>query len=158
MIFKIIHSLRFKPKFILIIYMIVLSFILSLNGCATTEIQNVSSDNMAYKMNYKIINVLLKNGLVIDLQDKTPIYFREYNNQKNVILYTEVDTLQISEDSLSVTPVTKVIELDDVNNVTIEKSGTTVVIPILIVAGCAALLALFSILSWIASGGIMGSM
>jgi len=155
MIYKIIHSLRYKLEFKLLTYLIVLSIILSLSGCATTETQRVSSDNMHYKMNYKIINVIMKNGLVLDLQDKSALYFREYNNKKNVILYITADSIRVSKDSLNLSPVTKVVELDDVKNVTIEKSGTNVVIPILIISGCAVLLVLFSVLSWIQSGGIM---
>ena len=132
MTYKIIHSVRYKPEFKLVAYLIVLSIILSLSGCATTETQRVNSDNMAYKMDYKIVNVIMKSGLMIDLKDKSPIYFREYNNKKNVILYTVVDTMRTSEDSISVTPVTKVIELDDVKKVTIEKSEINTEIPILV--------------------------
>lgn len=152
MIFKIILSMGYKPELVLLIYLIVISFILSIAGCATTETQRVSSDNIAYKTDYKIINVIMKNGLVIDLQDKSPIYFREYDNKKNVILYTAVDTIQIYDDSLSVTPVTKIIELDDVKKVTIEKSGTTVVMPILMIGGFAVLMALLGIFSWYVNG------
>ena len=152
MIYIIIHSLRYKLEFKLITYLIVLSIILSLSGCATTETHRISSDNMHYKMNYKITNVIMKNGLVLDLQDKSALYFREYNNKKNVILYTTTDTVRVSKDSLNLSPVTKVIELDDVKKVTIEKSGTTFVIPILIIAGCAVLLVLFSVLQWYSSG------
>ncbi len=155
MIYNTILSLKYKLEFKLLASLIVFSLLLSLSGCATTETQRVSSDNMPYKMNYKIINVILKNGLMLDLQDKSALYFREYNNQKNVILYTTTDTVRITKDSLNLSPVTKVIELDDVKKVTIEKSGTTVVIPILIIAGCAVLLVLFSVLSWMDSGGIM---
>ena len=152
MIFKIISSLKYKLEFKLFTYLVASSIIISLSGCATTETQRVSSDNMPYKMNYKIINVILKNGLVLDLQDKSALYFREYKNKKNVILYTTTDTIRVSKDSLNLSPVTKVIELDDVKKVTIEKSGTTFVIPILIIAGCAVLLVLFSVLQWYSSG------
>ncbi len=154
MIFKYILSIGYKQELRLIINLFVISFILSITGCTTTETQRVSSENMAYKTDYKIINVVMKNGLVIDLQNKSPIYFREYNNQKNVILYTTVDTIQISDDSLSVTPVTKVIELDNVKKVTIEKSGTAFVMPILMIGGLAILLVLFGALAF-STGGFM---
>lgn len=147
-----ISPAKYKLELKLLIYLIVVSFILSFAGCATTETQRVSSDNIAYKTDYKIVNVIMKNGLVIDLQDKSPIYFREYNNKKNVILYTGVDTIQISEDSLSVTHVTRVIELDNVKKITIEKSGTTIVMPILMIGGFAVLMALLGIFSWYVNG------
>ena len=64
MIFKIILSMGYKPELVLLIYLIVISFILSIAGCATTETQRVSSDNIAYKTDYKIINVIIIKNLL----------------------------------------------------------------------------------------------
>ena len=72
----------------------------------------------------------MKNGQVIDLRNKSALYFKEYNDKKNVILFTTTDTIRNSEDSLKVYPVTKIIELDSVKKVTIEKWETNVAIPV----------------------------
>ena len=132
MIFKNILSLKYKPEFKLFTYLIVLSIILSLSGCATTETLRTETENITYNMNYEIVNVIMKDGKVVDLSGKSPRYAEEWDNKKNVILYTVVDTMRTSEDSISVTPVTKVIELDNVKKVTIEKSEINTEIPILV--------------------------
>ena len=126
MIFNTILNSKYKSEFKLFTCLIVLSIILSLSGCATTETLRVETENINYNMNCEIVNVIMKDGKVIDLRGKSPRYTEEWDNKKNVILYAAVDTVWISEKRYSVSDGIKIIELDSVRWVTIESIGKNV--------------------------------
>ena len=119
MLFNNILSLKYKVEFKLITCLVVLSFILSMSGCATTETLRVESESIPSNKNYEIVNVITKDGKLIDLKGKSPRYVEELDNKKNVIMYT-IDTVWITEKSYKTTYETKVIELDEVRWVTLE--------------------------------------
>jgi hypothetical protein len=125
MIFKIILSIKHKVGFKLLTYLVVLSIILSMSSCTTTETLRVESESITYSMNYEITNVIMEDGKVIDLRDKSPRYAEEWDNNKNVILYTN-DTVWISEKRYRVSDEIKIIELDKVRWVTLESIGKNV--------------------------------
>ena len=114
--------LNYKLIYVILTGLLVLSYISSLNGCATTEPQRKITENTIYKMNYEIVNVTLKNGAVIDLQNIPARYVKEYKEEKNVIVYSLTDTLKISQDSINISIKTEVIKIDEVQWVTIEKN------------------------------------
>lgn len=138
MIFKAILSLRYKPTFKLITYLLVFSLMLTISGCTTTDTQRVRSDDLTYKIDYEIINVIMKNGLVINLRGKSALYVKEFNDKKNLILYSTTDTVRVSEDSTRVYSINNIIELSEVKEVTIEKSETNVGLTILATLGIIA--------------------
>jgi hypothetical protein len=76
-------------------------------------------------MNYEIVNVIMKDGKVVDLSGKSPRYAEEWDNKKNVIVYTK-DTLWISEKSYKISDEIKIIELGKVQWVTLERSDKEV--------------------------------
>jgi len=142
MIFKIILSLRYRLEFKLLACSLVFSLILSINGCTTTEISQVKPENLDYKMNYEFVNIILKNGLVIDLRG-IPVHFvKEYKDKKNVIVYTRNNIAQESEDSLGVSKRIKIIELNKIQSVTMEKTELDTGKIILITLGVIAVIGL----------------
>ncbi len=146
MFFKIITSAKRSIEFKLLTYLLVFSFILTISGCTTTETQRVSANNIAYKVDYEIVNVIMKNGLVINLRDKSARFAKEYDDKKNVILYRQIDTVWTTEKSYKVYTKTNVIKLDDVQEVTIEKSEINVGLTILATVGIIAAIALILLL------------
>ena len=58
-------NLRFK----LLNGITLIFFVLFLVGCTTTNIYRVKTENIAYKSNYEIINVIMKNGVVVKPDD-----------------------------------------------------------------------------------------
>jgi hypothetical protein len=138
MIFKNILSIRYRLEFKLLACSLVFSLILSISGCTTTEIGQVKPENLDYKMNYEFVNIILKNGLVIDLRD-IPVHFvKEYKDKKNVIVYTKNDIVQESEDSLVVSQGIKIIELNKIQSVTMETTeldtGKTILVTLGVIA------------------------
>lgn len=125
MIFNTISNLKYKSEFKLVTYLIVLSIILSLSGCATTESLRVESESITYNMNYEIVEVRMKDGTVINLRGKSPRYFEEWENKKNILVYTN-DTIWISKKSYKISDETKVIELDNVRWVILERDDKEV--------------------------------
>lgn len=118
---NLIH-LSYRLIYFILTSLLVLSYISSLSGCATTEPQRKKTENTVYKMNYEIVNVTLKNGAVIDLQNTPARYVKEYKEEKNVIVYTLADTLKISQDSINISIKTEIIKIDEVQWVKIEKN------------------------------------
>jgi hypothetical protein len=116
------RHLKYKLIYSLSIVIMILSYISALSGCATTEPQRIKTENTVYKMNYEILSVTMKNGAVIDLRNTPARYLKKYKDEKNVILYTSLDTLQISNDSIYVFQKTEIIKLDEVQRVTTEKN------------------------------------
>ena len=146
MIFSIITNAKHQKGFKLLTYLLVFSFVLTISGCTTTETQRVSANNIAYKINYEIVNVIMKDGLVINLRDKSARFAKEYDDKKNVILYAQIDTVWVTEKSYKVYTKTNIIELDNVQEVTIEKSEVNVGLTILATVGIIAAIALILLL------------
>ena len=158
MIFKNILNIRYRLEFKLLAFVLVTSLILSISGCATTETHRVKAENLDYKMNYELISVIMKNGLIIDLRGIPVHYVKEYKDKKNVIVYETTDTVRISEDSLNVSFITKIIEIDEIKEVTIEKTeidvGRTILITLTVIS---ALLVIFIIIAVVAFAQIWGN-
>ena len=157
MIFKIILSIRYRLEFKLLTCSLVSSLLLAISGCTTTETHRLSNDKLPSEIDYEIVKVVMKNGLLINLRGKSAHYVREYEGKKNLISYSATDTMRISEDTLNffskdktsdtvidtiltskdtllIFPTIKIIELDSVRWVTIKKTeidvGKTVLIVI----------------------------
>ena len=126
MIFKNISSVKYRLEFKLLTCLVILSFAASLGGCAATETLRVKSENLTHNLNYQIVNVIMKDGKVIDLNGKYARFAEEWDNKKNVILYTAIDTVWISEKSYKISNEIKIIELDKVSWVTLEKTDEAV--------------------------------
>ncbi|MFC2092709.1 hypothetical protein ACFLSV_02300 [Bacteroidota bacterium] len=147
MIFKIITNAKHRKEFKLLTYLLVFSFVLTISGCTTTETQRVSANNISYKVDYEIVNVIMKDGLLINLRDKSARFEKEYDDKKNVIVYRQIDTVRVTERSYKVYAKTNVIELDNVQEVTIEKSEIDVGLTILVTVGIIAVIAIIILIA-----------
>ena len=149
MIFKTILSIRYRNKFKLLAFSLVISLLMSISGCTTTENHRVRSDTLPSETEYEIVKLVMKNSLLINLRGKSAHYVKEYEGKKNLIFYSAKDTIRASEDSLNifsknkitdttkdtalasvdsmiVYPTIKIIELDSVRWVTIKKTEVDV--------------------------------
>ena len=142
MIYNTILNYRYQQVFKLIASLLVFSLILYLSGCTTTETHRVRSENLAFKTDYEILNVIMKDGLVIDLKGKPARFEKEWKDKKDVIVYTSSDTTWLTEKSYKVFTEIKVIELDDIQEITIEKTVTDTGWTIVAVIGIIAALAI----------------
>jgi len=149
MIFKIILSLRYRLKFKLLICVLISSLLLSLTGCTTTASHLISNDNLPSQAEYEIVKVYMKNGQIIDMVGKSAHYVCEYENKKNLIFYSSADSIKILNDTSQVlketitsVPTVKIIELDEVRWVAIEKTEIDVGKTALIVVAAVTLVIL----------------
>ncbi len=169
MIFKTILSIRYRLEFKLLACSLVISLLLTISGCTTTENHRVSNDKLPSEIDYEIVKVVMKNGLLIDLRGKSAYYVKEYKGKKNLIFYSTTDTMKISEDTLNlftkdktsdsaidtirtskdsllVFPTIKIIELDSVRWVTIKKTEVDVGKTVLIVVAAITVVILLYLL------------
>jgi len=117
-----------------------------MNGCVTTYKESVKTENFKGKPEYEIVNVIMKNGLVINLRNKFARYFSSYEDKKNVILYvTAGDTTKLPGEEFKYAYKKNIIDLKDVMSVTIEKEevnvGLTILATLGIIVGVLALIA-----------------
>ena len=132
-------NINHKLTYHLLKYFIVFIITLVISGCQTTDIHRVETEEITQKNNYKIVNVILKNGDTLNLKNSKPQFLRTYKDKKNVILFTASDTNKITEDSVTVPYNKNIIELDKIHAVTIEKTsfhlGETVLFVISVMLG-----------------------
>lgn len=128
-----------KLTYTLTKYFIIFIIPLVISGCQTTDIHRVETEEITHKNNYKIVNVIMKNGDTLNLRNSSPQFLRTYEDKKNVILFTASDTNKITEDSAMVSYKKNIIELDKIQAVTIEKTsfhfGETVLFVISVMLG-----------------------
>ena len=148
MAFKIISNVKYRLEFKLLIYMIVLSFISSLSGCTTTETLRFENEHVYYKKDYEIIKIILKDATVIDLRGIPIQYYKEYKDDKEVIVYTITDTTWITERSYTTSTDTNIIKIDEIKAITMEKTEIDAIKTILITFGIIAVIALYILIAF----------
>jgi hypothetical protein len=150
MLFHIITSSKHRKSFEFLVYLLTFTFILTFNGCFTTYKETVKAENYKTKPEYEIVNVIMKNGLVINLRNKQARYYSKYEDKKNVILYLSIgDTTKLPGEVFKYAYKKNIIELKDVLSVTIEKEeaqvGLTILATLGMIVGALALIALIVI-------------
>ena len=120
MIFNTILNIKYKSELKLITYLVVLSFFLSLSGCTTTETLRVENEDVHYKKDSEIIKVILKDAKVINLRGIPVQYYKEYKDEKDVIVYTKTDTNWITERSYTLSTNTNIIKLEEIKVMSME--------------------------------------
>ena len=129
------YKLTYNPLHYIIFFIIALVA----NGCQTTDTHSVDREEITKKNNYKIVNLIMKNGDTLNLRNSNPKFLRTYRDNKNVILFNAPDTIKITEDSVKVSSKKNIIELDKIQAVTIEKTsfhlGETVLFVISVMLG-----------------------
>jgi hypothetical protein len=152
MIFKNILSIKYKPEFRLLTCLVAISFILTLSGCTTTETLRVENENVHYKQDSEIIKVILKDTKVIDLRGISVHYYKEYKDEKDVIVYTTTDTSWITERSYTLSTDTNIIKLEEIKAMTMEYTEFDLITTILYASGIIAALVLIALIDYATRG------
>lgn len=145
MFFKFFTSNKYEWFFELVLYLVLFTFIITTNSCQTTKTEHVPKEALAYKTDYEIVNVVMKNGLVINLRDKNATYLKEYGNQKNVIVYNAFEPIPYVQDTAKIAYHQNVIDLANALSITVERTEVDVALTILATLGIIAALALLAI-------------
>jgi hypothetical protein len=146
MIFNIITSAKFRKLYFCITITILFTFVLSIGGCYTTYKETKTPSEIANISDYKIVSATTKTGLVLNLKDKNAMYSKEFEGQRNVLIYRLLDTIMIGENT-GYRIRYEVIRLSDLLSVRVERvevdAGLTILATIGIIV---ALLAIIGII------------
>lgn len=121
MLFNSISKLKQSKIFSLSIYALVFSFVLTIGGCTTTEIQRVKSESLPGRKGYKIIRLIMNDGTIINLENAKSRYFPEYKDRKNVIMYALGERTELAKDTFRISYHENIVDLKDVFSVTISR-------------------------------------
>jgi hypothetical protein len=135
-----------RKIFSLIVYITISAFALTTCGCYTTEVAKINANNLAEQSDYHIISATMKNGIVVNLNDKGAVFAPNYQDKENVIVYRTAETIKNKSGQDELTSKTNTINLDDISYLTVEKEvmsagGTTVAI-VLALAGISVIIAI----------------
>lgn len=131
-------------KYQVILSVAVLSFLISFSGCVTSKVTYVEEDKLPKDKVYRISEVYLKDGSVINLKDAEPKFKPEYKEMTNVIVYFDKDYK------------TKYIELKNIDRLKIEILESNLAVTILIIIGSIVILAILLFITLISFGNIAG--
>jgi hypothetical protein len=95
MFIKIILNIKHRAAFRVTVYALIFSFLLSVTGCYTTGNYRYENDNLPQDNDYEITKVVMKDGKTINLKGKSPYFVKEYNGKRNLIYYTDYDTMRV---------------------------------------------------------------
>lgn len=122
-------------KYRFVLSLILLSLLILFAGCVTTKISYVEEDKLPKDKVYRIAEVYMKDGSVIDLKESEPKLKAEYKGIDNVIIYYDKEYN------------TKYIELKNIDRLKIEIYESNVLLNVLLIAG--GLVIVFFILFYI---------
>ena len=100
---------------------IVVVVLFSFAGCVTTKIEYVDSDKLPKKKVYHITQAFMKDGKIIDLKGKEPVFKSYDKGIKNVIVYYEDVNIE------------RRVLLKDVQRLKIEVSESNVTVNVIII-------------------------
>jgi len=122
--------------------MIVLLVLVSFAGCVTSKIEYVESDKVPVEKTYRISQLYLKDGTIIDVKEKEAKLRLKYKGVSNVIVYYEDVNIERS------------VPLKDVARLKIEILESHVIATILIIIGTVAVAIYLAIGLILATGGL----
>ena len=126
----------FKVCFLISIFVV--------SGCVTTKISYVEEDKLPKEKVYRISEVYMKDGSVINLKDSEPKFKALYKGMANVIVYYDNDYN------------TKYIELKNADRLKIEILESNVVLTVLVIVGTIAAALLILLMLTLQFGNITG--
>lgn len=112
-----------KFKNIVIFRLIILLVLTAFTGCVTSKIEYVESREFPKGKTYRISEVFMKDGSVINLKDKEPEFKLNYKGNENVIVYFEDVNIE------------KKILLKDISLLKIEVLESNTVLNVIIIIG-----------------------
>ncbi len=122
--------------------MIVLLVLVSFAGCVTSKIEYVESDKVPVEKTYRISQLYLKDGTIIDVKEKEAKLRLKYKGVSNVIVYYEDVNIERS------------VPLKDVARLKIEILESHVIATVLIIIGTVAVAIFLALGLILATGGL----
>lgn len=130
MLFIIINSGSRKYKRTILIYLFIVSCLITLSSCTTTESFTVSPDSLRSGSPGQITNIILKNGDSVECENKNV----EVIKKSDSVIVLSVLNRFTREHSGSISD-ELIIPLNDILNVRLNKTETDETLTILLVAG-----------------------
>ncbi len=125
-----------------VLFRVIISIILvSFAGCVTSKIEYVESDKVPVEKTYRISQLYLKDGTIIDVKEKEAKLRLKYKGVSNVIVYYEDVNIE------------KSVPLKDVARLKIEILESHPVATVLIITGTVAVAIFLALGLVLASGG-----
>ncbi|MBN8585482.1 MAG: hypothetical protein J0M37_10325 [Ignavibacteria bacterium] len=124
-----------------VLSVIVFIVILSFSGCVTSKIEYVESSKVPVEKTYRISQIYLNDGTIIDVKEKEAKLRPKYKGVSNVIVYYEDVNIERS------------VPLQNVASLKIEVIESNVLLTVAVIAGSLAVAYLLAIWIAIASGG-----
>lgn len=124
--------------FRLVVFIVLLSF----SGCVTSKIEYVESDKVPVEKTYRISQLYLKDGTIIDVKEKEAKLRLKHKGVSNVIVYYEDVNIERS------------VPLKDVARLKIEIIESHVIATVLIIIGTVAVAIYLAIGLILATGGL----
>ena len=121
--------------------MIVLLVLVSFVGCVTSKIEYVESDKVPVEKTYRISQLYLKDGTIIDVKEKEAKLRLKYKGVSNVIVYYEDVNIERS------------VPLKNVASLKIEIIESNQIVTALIIVGSLAVAFLLAFWIALATGG-----
>ncbi len=93
MIYKIINSAKMRFKRVLLCCILIITTLITFSSCTTTEHTFVRAGSYDNESGSKIIRIILKNGTVINCEDKIVRFENNYDMSQDFII-SAADTLK----------------------------------------------------------------
>jgi hypothetical protein len=129
---------KYKFLFKTIVFLIIATF----TGCVTTKVDYVENDKLPKDKVYRIAEVFMKDGTVINLWDTEPKFRAKYKGLTNVITYYDVNYA------------VRIIDLKDIKQIKIEILESNQIVTALIIVGVVAASIFFLLLIALGIQGI----
>ncbi|HMQ80623.1 MAG TPA: hypothetical protein PKE39_14600 [Ignavibacteria bacterium] len=129
-------------KSTLIFRVVVFIVLLSFAGCVTSKIEYVESDKVPVEKTYRISQLYLKDGTIIDVKEKEAKLRLKYKGVSNVIVYYEDVNIERS------------VPLKDVARLKIEILESHLIGTVLVIIGTVAVAIFLALGLILAVGGL----
>lgn len=127
-------------KNIIVFKIITLLVLIFFTGCVTSKIEYVEKEKLPKDKVYRISDVYLNNGTVINLKDKEPKIKLKYKGMDNVIVYYEDVNIE------------KYVQLKDISSLKIEVLESNQLLTAVVVVGSLAIIVLLAFMITLTSG------
>ncbi|NOS84729.1 MAG: hypothetical protein HOP31_06280 [Ignavibacteria bacterium] len=129
-------------KNVLVFRLIVFIVLVSFAGCVTSKIEYVESDKVPVEKTYRISQLYLKDGTIIDVKEKEAKLRLKYKGVSNVIVYYEDVNIE------------KSVPLKDVARLKIEILESHLIGTVLVIIGTVAVAIFLALGLVLAVGGL----
>lgn len=130
-----------KFRNIVIFRLIILLVLAAFTGCVTSKIEYVESNKVPVEKTYRISQLYLHDGTIIDVMDKEAKLVLKHKGVKNVIVYYEDVNIE------------KSVPLKNIARLKIEVLESNVLVTVLIIIGSLAAAFLLAIWITLTTGG-----